>query len=160
MATTATAPERKVSAAEAREVAEAAREQEWVAPSFVRDLFLGRFRLDLIHPYPEQDPDEVQRAQPFLDKLERLLREQVDSDQIDRDGEIPEAVIQGLRDLGAFGIKIPHEYGGLGLSQLSYIKAIEPGSSLHGSITPVLSGPPAICVPRPPPMFRKQGPKK
>ena len=54
MVTTATAPERKVSAAEAREVAEAAREQEWVAPSFVRDLFLGKFRLDLIHPYPVQ----------------------------------------------------------------------------------------------------------
>src|SRR5207302_1630869 len=118
MATTATAPERKVSAAEAREVAEAAREQEWVAPSFVRDLFLGKFRFDLIHPYPEQDPEEIRRAQPFLDKLERLLREQVDSDRIDREGEIPEAVIQGLRDLGAFGIKIPREYGGLGLSQL------------------------------------------
>src|SRR2546430_807761 len=67
MVTTATAPERKVSAAEAREVAEAAREQEWVAPSFVRDLFLGKFRLDLIHPYPEQDPEEVRRAQPVLD---------------------------------------------------------------------------------------------
>src|SRR5438034_6156272 len=80
MATTATAPERKVSAAEAREVAEAAREQEWAAPSFVRDLFLGKFRLDLIHPYPEQDPEEVRRAQPFLEKLERLLREQVDSE--------------------------------------------------------------------------------
>ena len=113
MATTATAPERKVSAAEAREVAEAAREQEWAAPSFVRDLFLGKFRLDLIHPYPEQDPEEVRRAQPFLEKLERLLREQVDSDRIDREGEIPDAVIQGLRDLGAFGIKIPREYGGL-----------------------------------------------
>src|SRR5438132_2295230 len=111
MATTATAPERKVSAAEAREVAEAAREQEWAAPSFVRDLFLGKFRLDLIHPYPEQDPEEVRRAQPFLEKLERLLREQVDSDRIDREGEIPDAVIQGLRDLGAFGIKIPREYG-------------------------------------------------
>src|SRR5205823_5368758 len=97
MATTATAPERKVSAAEAREVAEAAREQEWAAPSFVRDLFLGKFRLDLIHPYPEQDPEEVRRAQPFLEKLERLLREQVDSDRIDREGEIPDAVIQGLR---------------------------------------------------------------
>src|SRR6266566_2799505 len=109
MATTATAPERKVSAAEAREVAEAAREQEWAAPSFVRDLFLGKFRLDLIHPYPA----EVRRAQPFLEKLERLLREQVDSDRIDREGEIPDAVIQGLRDLGAFGIKIPREYGGL-----------------------------------------------
>src|SRR6266566_4212708 len=132
MATTATAPERKVSAAEAREVAEAAREQEWAAPSFVRDLFLGKFRLDLIHPYPEQDPEEVRRAQPFLDKLERLLREQIDSDRIDREGEIPDAVIQALRDLGAFGIKIPREYGGLGLSQLSYMKAIELVSSIDG----------------------------
>src|SRR2546425_9292918 len=136
MATTATAPERKVSAAEAREVAEAAREQEWVAPSFVRDLFLGKFRLDLIHPYPEQDPEEVRRAQPFLEQLERLLREQVDSDRIDREGEIPESVIQGLRDLGAFGIKIPREYGGVGVSPLSYIKALELGSSLAGAVTP------------------------
>src|SRR5258706_11545806 len=114
MGTTARAPEGKVSAAEAREVAEAAREQEWVAPSFVRDLFLGKFRLDLIHPYPEQDPEEVRRAQPFLEKLERLLREQVDSDPIDREGEKPETVIQGLRGPGAFRIKIPREYGGGG----------------------------------------------
>src|SRR5712692_7869662 len=146
MATTARAPEGKVSAAEAREVAEAAREQEWVAPSFVRDLFLGKFRLDLIHPYPEQDPEEVRRAQPFLEKLERLLREQVDSDRIDREGEIPESVIQGLRDLGAFGIKIPREYGGLGLSQLSYMKAIELVSSIDGSVPAAME---TMAVPTP-----------
>src|SRR5438034_6355351 len=119
MTTTAAEPKHKVSADEAREVAEAAREQEWAAPSFVRDLFLGKLRMDLIHPYPEQDADEVARAKPFLDKLERFLREDVDSDLIDREGEIPEAVVDGLRALGAFGIKIPREYGGLGLSQLS-----------------------------------------
>src|SRR2546423_239059 len=125
MATTVTAPERKVSADEAREVAEAAREQEWAAPSFVRDLFLGRLRLDLVHPYPEQDADEVRRAQPFLEKLERFLREQVDSDRIDREGEIPDAVIQGLRDLGAFGIKIPRVYGGVGLLVYSFTRSSE-----------------------------------
>src|SRR6266576_3058216 len=119
MATDLAEPKRKISADEAREVAEAAREQEWAAPSFVRDLFLGKLRMDLIHPYPEPNPDEVARAKPFLDKLERFLREQVDSDRIDREGEIPENVIDGLRKLGAFGIKIPREYGGLGLSQLS-----------------------------------------
>src|SRR3989442_4795157 len=135
MATTATAPERRVSAAEAREVAEAAREQEWAAPSFVRDLFLGKFGLDLIHPYPEQDPEEVRRAQPFLEKLERLLREQVDSDRIDREGEIPDTVIQGLRDLGAFGIKIPREYGGVGLSPPAYMKGNQPVSPLDASVT-------------------------
>src|SRR2546426_6592454 len=116
MATTATAPERKVSAAEAREVAEAAREQEWVAPSFVRDLFLGKFRLDLIHPYPEQDPEEIRRAQPLLQKLERLLREQGGSDPLDPEGGIPEYVIHRPRDPGALGVKSPREYGGGGVS--------------------------------------------
>src|SRR5437762_11864225 len=111
MVTTATAPERKVSAAEAREVAEAAREQEWVAPSFVRDLFLGKFRVDLIHPYPEQDPEEVRRAQPFLDKPRRLPREQVGSGRIDRRGESPGAGRQGLRAPGPFATKIPAPSG-------------------------------------------------
>src|SRR2546430_4098702 len=160
MATTVTAPERKVSADEAREVAEAAREQEWAAPSFVRDLFLGRLRLDLVHPYPEQDAEEIRRAQPFLDKLERFLREQVDSDRIDREGEIPEAVIQGLRDLGAFGIKIPREYGGLGLSQLSYMKAIELVSSIDGSGTALLSAHQSIRVPPPLKLFGTDAQKK
>src|SRR5216117_823746 len=160
MATTATAPERKVSAAEAREVAEAAREQEWTAPSFVRDLFLGKFRLDLIHPYPEQDPEEVRRARPFLEQLERFLRERVDSDKIDREGEIPDDLIQGLRDLGAFGIKIPREYGGLGLSQLSYMKAIELVSSIDGSLTALLSAHQSIGAPQPLKLFGTEAQKK
>src|SRR5207244_12269351 len=101
MTTTATAPERKVSAQEAREVAEAAREKEWIAPSFVRDLFLGRFRLDLIHPYPAQDPEEVRRAKPFLEQLERFLRERVDSDRVGRRGESPQGGDRGPGDLRA-----------------------------------------------------------
>src|SRR3989440_8134283 len=150
MATTVTPPERKVTADEAREVAEAAREQEWAAPSFVRDLFLGRLRLALVHPYLEQDAEEIGRAQPFLEKLERFLREHVDSDRIDREGEIPEAVIQGLRELGAFGIKIPREYGGLGPSPPSHLPAIPPVASIHRSITPPLSAHPPLRAPPPP----------
>src|ERR1700757_4411861 len=153
-------PKRKVSAEEAREVGEAAREEQWAAPSFVRELFLGNLRMDLIHPYPEQDPDEVARAKPFLDKLARFLREDVDSDRIDREAEIPEAVIQGLRDIGAFGIKIPREYGGLGLSQLSYMRAIELVSSIDGSITALLSAHQSIGVPQPLKMFGSEGQKK
>src|SRR3989441_683022 len=160
MPTTAVEPKRKVSADEAREVAEAAREQEWAAPSFVRDLFLGNLRMNLIHPYPEQDPEEIRRAQPFLEQLERLLRETVDSDRIDREGEIPDAVIQGLRELGAFGIKIPREYGGLGLSQLSYMKAIELVSSVDGSLTALLSAHQSIGVPQPLKMFGTEAQKK
>src|SRR2546422_503392 len=158
--TTVTAPQRNVSADEAREVAEAAREQHWVAPSFVRDLFLGRLRMSLIDPYPEQDSEEVRRAQPFLEQLERFLRDEVDSDKIDREGEIPDAVIEGLRALGAFGIKIPREYGGLGLSQLSYMKAIELVSSVDGSGTALLSAHQSIRVPPPPKVVRSHPPKK
>ncbi len=160
MATTVTAPERKVSADEARAVAEAAREQEWVAPSFVRHLFLGKLALDLIHPYPEPTPDDAERARPFLEKLERFLRERVDSDRIDREGEIPDEVIQGLRELGAFGIKIPREYGGLGLSQLSYMKAIELVSSIDGSLTALLSAHQSIGVPTPLKMFGTEAQKQ
>ena len=160
MATHLAEPKPRITAAEARDVAEAAREQEWAAPSFVRELFLGKLRMDLIHPYPEQDPDEVARAKPFLDKLERFLREEVDSDRIDREGEIPEDVMQGLRDLGAFGIKIPQEYGGLGLSQLSYMKAIELVSSVDGSLTALLSAHQSIGVPQPLKMFGSEEQKK
>ncbi len=156
---TATAPERKVSADEARDVAEAAREQDWTSPSFVRELFLGNFRLELVHPYPTAAPDDVARARPFLQKLEQVLKT-VDSDKIDREGEIPEDVIQRLREIGAFGIKIPKEYGGLGLSQLSYMKAIALVTSLDGSITALLSAHQSIGVPQPLKMFGTEDQKK
>ncbi len=159
MTTTAAPPKPKVSADEARAVAEAAREEQWAAPSFVRDLFLGTLRMDLIHPYPLQDPAEAERAKPFLDKLHHLLAT-VDSDKIDREGEIPPTVVQGLKDIGAFGIKIPKEYGGLGLSQLSYMKAIELVSSVDGSVTALLSAHQSIGVPQPLKMFGSEAQKK
>ena len=134
---------------EAREVAEAAREKEWEAPSFVRELFEGSFRLDLVHPFPQMDPADVERARPFMERLERFLRERVDSDRIDREGKIPADVIQGLRDLGAFGIKIPAEYGGLGLSQTAYTHAIGMVTSVDGNLTALLSAAQSIGVPQP-----------
>jgi alkylation response protein AidB-like acyl-CoA dehydrogenase len=159
MTTTAAEPKPKVSADEARAVAEAAREEQWTAPSFVRDLFLGKLRMDLIHPYPLQDPAEAERARPFIEQLQRLLGT-VDSDRIDREGEIPSAIVQGLKDIGAFGIKIPREYGGLGLSQLSYMKAIELVSSIDGSITALLSAHQSIGVPQPLKMFGSEAQKQ
>ena len=138
---------------EAREVAEAAREKEWEAPSFVRELFEGSFRLDLVHPFPQMDPADVERARPFMERLERFLRDQVDSDRIDREGKIPADVIQGLRDLGAFGIKIPQEYGGLGLSQTGYTHAMGMVTSVDGNLTALLSAAQSIGVPQPLKLF-------
>jgi alkylation response protein AidB-like acyl-CoA dehydrogenase len=137
---------------EARDVAEAARESDWSGPSFVRELFLGRFRLDLIHPYPAEDPAETARAKPFMDSLEAFLQ-RIDSDMIDRTGEIPEEYVQELRDMGAFGIKIPTEYGGLGLSYTSYVKAMAMVTSKDGSLTALLSAHQSIGLPQPLKLF-------
>src|ERR1700694_927808 len=116
--------QRPATETEARDVAERARQSKWTQPSFLRELFLGRFRLDLVQPYPADDAAEAARAKPFLDGLRELMNE-VDSDEIDRTGQIPEWVMQRLRELGAFGIKIPTEYGGLGLGQVSYMRCLD-----------------------------------
>ena len=138
---------------EARDVAEAARESEWSGPSFVRELFLGRYRLDLIHPHPvKSDPPEEARAATFFAKL-RAFIERVDSDMIDRTGEIPEEYVQELRDMGAFGIKIPTEYGGLGLSYASYTRAMAMVTSKDGSLTALLSAHQSIGLPQPLKLF-------
>jgi alkylation response protein AidB-like acyl-CoA dehydrogenase len=134
------------SAEEARAVAEASRETEWTSRSFVRELFEGRLRLGLIHPFPAPDPADVAKAKPFFDALERFLVEHVDSDRIDREGKVPTDVIDGLRALGAFGIKIPEAYGGLGLSQLMYTHAIGLVTSWDGSLTALLSASQSIGV--------------
>jgi alkylation response protein AidB-like acyl-CoA dehydrogenase len=145
---------------EAREVAEAAREKDWEAPSFVRELFEGNFRLDLVHPFPQPDPADLARAKPFMEKLERFMRERVDSDQIDRDGKIPPEVVKGLGEIGAFGIKIPTEYGGLGLSQYSYTHAVGLVTSQDGNLTALLSAAQSIGVPTPLKLFGTPEQKK
>src|ERR1039458_10630977 len=147
------------SEAEARDVAEAARETEWTHPSFVRELFLGRFRAELIHPPPIEDPAEVARAKPFLDRLKAFL-ETYDADETDRTGHIKEEVVQALREMGAFGIKVPTEYGGLGLSQIAYVKAMALITSKCGSLVALVSASQSIGVPQPLALFGTEEQKK
>ncbi|MGH7592355.1 MAG: acyl-CoA dehydrogenase family protein [Gemmatimonadales bacterium] len=148
------------SADEARAVAEAARETEWTSPSFVRELFGGRLDLKLIHPFPAPDPADVAKAAPFLAALEHFLVEHVDADRIDREHQIPPDVIDGLRTLGAFGIKIPEAYGGLGLSQLMYTHAIGLVTSWDGSLTALLSASQSIGVSVPLQLFGTEAQKQ
>ena len=102
-----------------REVAEAAREAEWQGAGFLRDMFLGNFRLKLIHPYPLAESDRPE-FKAWLAQFETFLREKVDPVQIDETGEYPDGVIAELRKMGAFGMKISKEYGGLGKNQVEY----------------------------------------
>src|SRR5664279_3538660 len=114
----------QVTEKDARQVAEAARETEWSKPSFGKELFLGHFRLDLISPHPRPSEDDRRRGEEFLGILERFLSERVDPLQIERDACIPEEVIEGLKEIGALGMKIPQEYDGLGLTTVYYNRAL------------------------------------
>jgi alkylation response protein AidB-like acyl-CoA dehydrogenase len=150
----------KTTEQEARDVAEAAREQEWSSRSFVRELFEGNYDLDLIHPFPEPDPADLAKAKPLMERLEKFMREKVDSDKIDREGKIPPEIIEELRQMGAFGLKIGEEYGGMGLSQYSYTKAISLVTSNDGSMTALLSAAQSIGVPVPLKLFGTDAQKK
>ncbi|MBO0869711.1 MAG: acyl-CoA dehydrogenase family protein [Micromonosporaceae bacterium] len=137
---------------QARQVAEAAREAEWRKPSFGKELFLGRLRLDLIDPWPRPDPEATARADEYLGKL-RAFAETIDGEQIERDARIPDEVLRGLAGLGAFGMKIDPKYGGLGLTNLHYCKALTLIGSANPSLGALLSAHQSIGVPQPLKMF-------
>ena len=145
---------------EARQVAEAAREKEWTRPSFGKELFLGRFRLDLIHPHPVASEEDRAKGEAFLAKLEKFLREEVDPLQIERDAKIPEHVVKGLSDLGALGMKVDQKYGGLGLSNLYYNRALQLAGSAHSALSTLLSAHQSIGVPQPLKLFGTEEQKK
>ncbi|MEU1501530.1 acyl-CoA dehydrogenase family protein [Streptomyces sp. NPDC005732] len=134
---------------EARQVAEAAREQDWRKPSFAKELFLGRFRLDLIHPHPLPPDEAVQRGEEFLAKLRDFCETKIDSARIEREARIPDEVVDGLKELGALGMKIDTKYGGLGLTQVYYNKALALVGSASPAIGALLSAHQSIGVPQP-----------
>jgi alkylation response protein AidB-like acyl-CoA dehydrogenase len=134
---------------QARQVAEEAREGEWKLPSFGKDLFLGRLRLELIHPQPKLDDAAVEKGERFLAELRSFLAERVDPLVIERDAKIPDAVIDGLKELGALGMKVPEQYGGLGLSQVYYNRALALAGSMHASLSTLLSAHQSIGVAEP-----------
>ncbi|WP_425424660.1 acyl-CoA dehydrogenase family protein, partial [Streptomyces phaeochromogenes] len=141
---------------EARQVAEAAREQDWRKPSFAKELFLGRFRLDLIHPHPMPPDEDVQRGEEFLTKLRDFCETKVDSALIEREARIPDETINGLKELGALGMKIDTKYGGLGLTQVYYNKALALVGSANPALGALLSAHQSIGVPQPLKLFGTQ----
>ncbi|MFE2419176.1 acyl-CoA dehydrogenase family protein [Streptomyces hokutonensis] len=138
---------------EARQVAEAAREQDWRKPSFAKELFLGRFRLDLIHPHPLPPDEDVRRGEEFLAKLRVFCETEIDAARIEREARIPDEVIAGLKELGALGMKIDTKYGGLGLTQVYYNKALALAGSACPAVGVLLSAHQSIGVPQPLKLF-------
>jgi len=151
---------KQVSEKEARQVAEAAREAAWTLPSFGKELFLGNFRLDLIHPQPKLSADAVEKGERFLAELRTFLENKVDPLQIERDAKIPADVVEGLKEMGALGMKIPEEYAGLGLSQVYYNKALAMAGVWHSALSTLLSAHQSIGLPQPLMLFGSEEQKK
>ncbi len=133
----------------ALELAEAARVEAGPSGSFGGSLFLGRPLFENVIPFPVQSVEDEDQGDAFLERLEAFLEENVDPDEIDRTGEIPDEVINGLAELGAFGIKIPRRYGGLGLSQSNYSRAAMLLGRYCGNLTALVSAHQSIGVPQP-----------
>ncbi len=134
---------------EALELAEAARDPLEDRGSFASNLFVGRYDFNRIHPYPAQSAEDRAAGEEFLRKLEVYLREHVDADEIDRTGEIPPENFRGLAEIGAFGIKVPKKYGGLGLSQSNYGRAAVLLGSWDGNVAALVSAHQSIGVAQP-----------
>ena len=129
------------------ELTEAAREAGWRYPTFAGGLFLGRFSPGIVRPYPDSGVEPEGEA--FLERLESYLLEEVDADEIDRTGEIPDRVFRDLAAMGAFGIKIPKRYGGLGLSQRTYTRSAILLGSHCGSLASLVSAHQSIGIAQP-----------
>lgn len=142
------AQQAQVTEEQARALAEESRETGWDKPSFAKELFLGRFPLELIHPFPTPAEADETRTRAFLDSVREFL-ETVDGSVIERDAQIPDEYVKGLADLGCFGMKIPTEYGGLGMSQVAYNRALMMVTSVHPSLGALLSAHQSIGVPEP-----------
>src|SRR3954464_5094239 len=138
---------------EARQVAEAAREQDWTLPSFGKELFLGNFRLDLIHPQPRLDAAAAEKGERFLATLRQFLETEVDPLRIERESKIPDEVVAGLKRIGAMGMKVAPEYDGLGLSQVYYNRALSMIGTWHAALGALVSAHQSIGVAEPLRMF-------
>ena len=143
----------------AREVAEAARETEWIRPSFAKGLYLGAFDLSLIHPPPQPAPDDAARGDAFLAAL-GVYCETLDGGLIEREDRIPDEYLASLTALGMFGMKIPRVYGGLGLPLVYYGRALMVVSSVHPSLGALISAHQSIGVPEPVRMFGSEAQKQ
>src|ERR1700676_3150 len=135
--------------AAALDLAESSRDPLDERGSFASNLFIGRYDFDRVFPFPEQSAEDSAAGEGFLAELRAYLEANVDADEIDRTGEIPQRNIDDLFAMGAFAIKIPKQYGGLGLSQVNYGRAAMLLGSWDANLTALVSAHQSIGVPQP-----------
>ncbi|MCE9565160.1 MAG: acyl-CoA dehydrogenase family protein [Planctomycetes bacterium] len=113
----------------AQQIAEQKKDvEELIAGSdvgFAKALYYGRFKGELLFPYPTLPADKQAAADEINAKIKAFADAHIDHMKIDRESRIPDEVIKGLADLGAYKLTIPTEFGGLGFGQQQYLKTME-----------------------------------
>jgi alkylation response protein AidB-like acyl-CoA dehydrogenase len=104
-------------------------------------------------PYPLQAEEDRATGDEYIARMREVLKDKIDADKIDEEGEIPDEAIEALAELGAFGIKIPKEYGGVGLSQMNYSRTMMFVASHCGNTGALLSAHQSIGLPQPLKLF-------
>jgi acyl-CoA dehydrogenase family protein 9 len=107
-------------------------------PGFVRELFSGRIASDLVVPYPEVPAEEAETIETVLDSLRKFSAESIDAARHDREHRIAPEVLDGLKELGFFGLSIPEEHGGVGFSVTSYCRVMEEVGRIDASLAILL----------------------
>jgi alkylation response protein AidB-like acyl-CoA dehydrogenase len=94
-------------------------------PSIIRQLFSGTIDDEMLFPYPTISAEEDRRVDEFLGRVGAYLDAHLDREWIDENERIPEEVMENLKRLGLFGVSLPTEYGGMGLSQPAYTRVFD-----------------------------------
>jgi alkylation response protein AidB-like acyl-CoA dehydrogenase len=142
------------------QVAEESRELDWKSKSFMGSMFMGDLDIELSYPFPEQSAEDRKAGDDVIAAFDSWARGNLDGDAIDKAQEIPPHAWKGIADLGLFGIKIPKEYGGLGLSQTNYVRILGAVAKYCGSTAATLSAHQSIGVPQPLKLFGTEDQKK
>src|SRR5882672_9472919 len=106
--------------------------------SFMKSLFHGVIAEELIFPFPELGRDERDNTAMILDSVRKFAEANVDAARIDREQTIPPDVLEGMKELGLFGMIIPQEYGGVGLSSRSYARIVQEVAGYDASLAVTL----------------------
>ncbi|MFT5285537.1 MAG: acyl-CoA dehydrogenase family protein 9 [Planctomycetota bacterium] len=106
---------------------------------FVRSLFLGHIESSAVMPFPHPDEEAQEIATSIAEMIADWAASSVDPEAIDADKTIPQSVIDGMIELGLFGLTIPEEFGGAGCGQLAYTAALEAISHRDASVVTVFA---------------------
>jgi acyl-CoA dehydrogenase family protein 9 len=120
------------------ELEEKEEEKNGIFDSIVGEFFFGKVEENKCFPFPSLSDDQKEMAKEMINAVSKFSEDKIDSEKLDIEAVIPDAVFQGLAELGLFGLGVPEEFGGLNLDYTLYARVFSEISSFDGSIATTL----------------------